>query len=89
MQNQEQWLSNKESTQNFNKASFLNEHQQNFEFLSQFIETQMFTNFIDNKIHSYWSDKENNLRIFDNRIELLKYVFFLIFLEHYINYRII
>lgn len=72
-QDQEQWINNKESVQNFDKASFLSEQPDNYPFLSQFIETQMFTNFVDSKIQSFWSEKECNLRIFDERIKLLKY----------------
>ncbi|XP_065226649.1 DENN domain-containing protein 5B [Planococcus citri] len=71
-QDREQWISNKESVQSFDKASFLSEQPENFPFLSQFIETQMFTNFVDNKIQSFWGEKERNLRIFDERIKSLK-----------------
>ena len=70
-QDREQWLSNKESTQNFDKVSFLAEHPNDHAFLSQFIETQMFTNFIDNKFQSFWSKKESFLSIFDERIQEL------------------
>lgn len=77
VQDQDQWLSNKESTQNFDKVSFLAEHPNHHAFLSQFIETQMFTNFIDNKIQSFWSKKESFSNIFDLRIQQLLYDFHL------------
>ncbi|OQR76595.1 DENN domain-containing protein 5A-like, partial [Tropilaelaps mercedesae] len=49
----ENWLSNNRETslQNFDKTSFLSDQpQQHLAFLSKFIETQMFTSFIDAKI---------------------------------------
>ncbi|XP_022697417.1 DENN domain-containing protein 5B-like isoform X4 [Varroa jacobsoni] len=49
----ESWLSNNRETslQNFDKTSFLSDQpQQHLAFLSKFIETQMFTSFIDAKV---------------------------------------
>lgn len=73
-QEQDDWLSNRNSLQNFDKASFLSEQQQNhWPFLSKFLESQMFATLIDNKIMSVWdSENDPNLRLFDNRIKILR-----------------
>ncbi|KAK9496634.1 hypothetical protein O3M35_013114 [Rhynocoris fuscipes] len=72
-QDKEEWLSNRESMYNFDKATFLSDQQQqHLPFLSRFIETQMFATLIDNKILSNWDRIEPNLRIFDRRIKLLR-----------------
>lgn len=73
-QEKEEWLSNRDSLQNFDKASFLSDQQQHHRpFLSRFLESQMFATLIDNKIMSVWdSDIDLNLRLFDNRIKILK-----------------
>ncbi|XP_046672134.1 DENN domain-containing protein 5B-like [Homalodisca vitripennis] len=69
----EQWLSNRESMQNFDKATFLSDQpQQHLPFLSRFIETQMFATLVDNKILSAWVKVEPHLRVFDRRIKLLR-----------------
>lgn len=72
-QDMESWLTNRESMQNFDKASFLSDQPEAYlPFLSYFTETQMFATFIDNKILALWEDPEPNLRIFDGRLKLLK-----------------
>ncbi|XP_073997603.1 DENN domain containing pinstripe isoform X3 [Rhodnius prolixus] len=72
-QDKEEWLNNRESMYNFDKATFLSDQQQqHLPFLSRFIETQMFATLIDNKILSNWDRTETNLRIFDRRIKLLR-----------------
>ncbi|XP_055601274.1 DENN domain-containing protein 5B isoform X2 [Uranotaenia lowii] len=92
-QDKEDWLSNRESLHNFDKASFLSDQPQHHRpFLSQFLESQMFVTLIDNKIMLSWSDEssngghsmvgnsldsmngdvEYNLKLFDNRIRILK-----------------
>lgn len=73
-QEREQWLSNRESLQNFDKASFLSDQQQHHRpFLSRFLESQMFATLVDNKIMSVWDgDVDANLRLFDNRIKILR-----------------
>lgn len=75
-QAKDEWLSNRESLQNFDKASFLSDQQQHHRpFLSQFLESQMFATLIDNKIMSVWDgDFDPNLRLFDNRIKILRCV---------------
>ncbi|KAJ8382726.1 hypothetical protein SKAU_G00035040 [Synaphobranchus kaupii] len=66
----ESWINNREQMQNFDKASFLwDQPEPCLPFLSRFIETQMFTTFIDNKIMSQWEEKEPLLSVFDARVE--------------------
>ncbi|XP_059607628.1 DENN domain-containing protein 5B isoform X1 [Phlebotomus argentipes] len=76
-QGREEWLSNRESLQNFDKASFLSDQPQHHRpFLSRFLESQMFATLIDNKIMSAWADEgeevDSNLKLFDDRIKLLR-----------------
>ncbi|KAI4464101.1 c-myc promoter binding protein [Holotrichia oblita] len=72
-QDREDWLNNRDTMQNFDKASFLSDQPDNHRlFLWRFLESQMFTTFIDNKILSIWGEIDNNLVIFDTRIKLLK-----------------
>lgn len=75
-QDKNEWLTNRESLQNFDKASFLSDQQQHHRpFLSRFLESQMFATLIDNKIMSVWdSEVDPNLKLFDNRIKILRYV---------------
>lgn len=55
-QDKDDWFTNRESLQNFDKASFLSEQQQHHRpFLSRFLESQMFATLIDNKILSCWN----------------------------------
>ncbi|XP_053641988.1 DENN domain-containing protein 5B isoform X1 [Cherax quadricarinatus] len=69
----EQWLSCRESVQNFDKATFLSDQPElHLPFLSRFIESQMFTTLVDHKILSNWGKQDSNLRIFDVRIRLLR-----------------
>lgn len=74
-QDKEEWFTNRESLQNFDKASYLSDQPQHHRpFLSQFLETQMFATLIDNKIQSVWESPEfdTNLSLFENRIKLLR-----------------
>lgn len=73
-QDKNEWLTNRESLQNFDKASFLSDQQQHHRpFLSRFLESQMFATLIDNKIMSVWdSEIDSNLKLFDNRIKILR-----------------
>ncbi|XP_071447569.1 DENN domain-containing protein 5B [Hetaerina americana] len=72
-QDMEQWLSSRESMQNFDKATFLSDQPEpHLPFLSRFIESQMFATLIDNKILSCWQEVDPNLRVFDSRIRLLR-----------------
>ncbi|KAG7172904.1 DENN domain-containing protein 5A-like, partial [Homarus americanus] len=69
----EQWLSCRESVQNFDKATFLSDQPEvHLPFLSRFIESQMFATLVDHKILSNWGKHDPNLRIFDVRIRLLR-----------------
>ena len=72
-QDLEDWTSNREQMQNFDKASFLSDQPQQFlPFLSPFTETQMFASFIDMKIMGTWEDPDPKLAVFDQRVERLK-----------------
>lgn len=57
-QNKSEWLKNRESMHNFDKASFLSDQTAQYRpFLSQFLESQMFATLIDNKIMTSFDDK--------------------------------
>lgn len=57
-QSQEEWLKNRESLHNFDKASFLSDQPSHYRhFFSQFLESQMFATLIDNKIMTSFGDK--------------------------------
>lgn len=72
-QDLEDWTSNREQMQNFDKASFLSDQPQQFlPFLSPFTETQMFASFIDMKIMGTWEDPDPRLAVFDQRVDSLK-----------------
>lgn len=72
-QDKDDWFNNRDSVQNFDKASFLSDQpEQHRTFLWRFLETQMFATLIDNKILSIWGEIDHNLTIFDNRIKYLK-----------------
>ncbi|BFZ25149.1 hypothetical protein BsWGS_28188 [Bradybaena similaris] len=72
-QDLESWMSNRETIHNFDKAAFLSDQPvAHLPFLSAFIETQMFTTLMDNKIVSQWEEADPGLRVFDARIKDLK-----------------
>ncbi|XP_075727111.1 DENN domain containing pinstripe isoform X2 [Rhipicephalus microplus] len=69
----EQWLASRDTVHNFDKTTFLSDQPEpHLPFLSRFIETQMFASFIDSKILSLWEEPDSCLKIFDNRIKLLR-----------------
>lgn len=60
----EQWLSTRETMQNFDKTAFLSDQPEpHLPFLSRFIETQMFATLIDNKIVSLWEEPDPYLKV--------------------------
>lgn len=60
----EQWLSTRETMQNFDKTAFLSDQPEpHLPFLSRFIETQMFATLIDNKIVSLWEEADPYLKV--------------------------
>ncbi|XP_014088653.2 DENN domain-containing protein 5B [Bactrocera oleae] len=73
-QARDEWISNRESLQNFDKSSFLSDQPEHHRaFLSRFLESQMFATLIDNKILAMWEKEPDvNLRIFDQRVKLLR-----------------
>ncbi|XP_068143042.1 DENN domain-containing protein 5B isoform X2 [Drosophila tropicalis] len=73
-QAKDEWLSNRETLQNFDKSSFLSDQPEHHRaFLSRFLESQMFATLIDNKILAMWETKpDEQLQLFDQRIKLLR-----------------
>ncbi|CEF59483.1 PLAT/LH2 domain and DENN domain and RUN domain and Triose-phosphate transporter domain and dDENN domain and uDENN domain and Lipase/lipooxygenase, PLAT/LH2 domain-containing protein [Strongyloides ratti] len=64
---------NRDSFVSFDKASFLSEQpNSHLMFLAAFLETQMFTSFVDNKIMSHLRGKDDTLNLFDKKIMKLK-----------------
>lgn len=61
-EDREIWAQSREFMQNFDKASFLSDQpESHLPFLAAFLETQMFTTFIDNKILSQWDPPDANM----------------------------
>ncbi|KAH8398853.1 hypothetical protein KR222_008930 [Zaprionus bogoriensis] len=73
-QAKDEWLSNRETLQNFDKSSFLSDQPEHHRaFLSRFLESQMFATLIDNKILAMWETQpDEQLQLFDQRIKLLR-----------------
>uniref|UniRef100_A0A4W5KNT8 DENN/MADD domain containing 5B n=1 Tax=Hucho hucho TaxID=62062 RepID=A0A4W5KNT8_9TELE len=66
----ESWLGNRDGTSNFDKGSFLSaQPSPHLHFLSWFLETAMFSSFLDSKVLSRWADQEPLQRVFDGRLE--------------------
>nr|XP_046250506.1 DENN domain-containing protein 5B-like isoform X2 [Scatophagus argus] len=64
------WLSNREGTFSFDKGSFLSvQPATHLHFLSRFLETSMFSSFVDGKVISRWADRDPMQQLFDNRLE--------------------
>ncbi|KAM9753576.1 DENN domain-containing protein 5B-like [Menidia menidia] len=64
------WLSNREGTISFDKGSFLSvQPATHLHFLSRFLETSMFSSFVDGKVLSRWADREPLQQLFDSRLE--------------------
>ncbi|XP_062129939.1 DENN domain-containing protein 5B isoform X1 [Drosophila sulfurigaster albostrigata] len=73
-QAKDEWLSNRETLQNFDKSSFLSDQPEHHRaFLARFLESQMFATLIDNKILAMWEPQpDEQLQLFDQRIKLLR-----------------
>lgn len=64
---------NRESMASFDKASFLSDQpDSHLAFLAAFLETQMFTSFIDAKILSQWETPDEGVVLFDSRIAAMR-----------------
>uniref|UniRef100_A0AAQ4R2Y9 DENN domain containing 5B n=1 Tax=Gasterosteus aculeatus aculeatus TaxID=481459 RepID=A0AAQ4R2Y9_GASAC len=64
------WLSNREATFSFDKGSFLSvQPGTHLHFLSRFLETSMFSSFVDGKVISRWAEREPLQQLFDSRLE--------------------
>lgn len=69
------WEENKDSEDNFERDVFLcDQPPQNLSFLSRFLETNMFSCFIDSKIGSVFNVVNENVTTFDTRVEHMKKV---------------
>ena len=71
-QSYEQWIRDREQFQNFDKTSFLSDQSNSsIPFLSAFVETQMFSQFIDHKIVAMWRSETamHNIFAFDMYIK--------------------
>ncbi|XP_014483401.1 PREDICTED: DENN domain-containing protein 5A isoform X1 [Dinoponera quadriceps] len=72
-QDKDEWINNRDSMHVFDKATFLSDQPtQHLPFLSRFLETQMFASLVDSKVMSTWSELDFNIKVFDQRISLLK-----------------
>ncbi|XP_061578060.1 DENN domain-containing protein 5B-like [Cololabis saira] len=64
------WLSNREGTLSFDKGSFLSvQPATHLQFLSRFLETSMFSSFVDGKVISRWADRDPLQQLFDSRLD--------------------
>uniref|UniRef100_A0A3Q3X565 DENN domain containing 5B n=1 Tax=Mola mola TaxID=94237 RepID=A0A3Q3X565_MOLML len=64
------WLSNREGTLSFDKGSFLSvQPATHSHFLSRFLETSMFSSFVDGKVIARWADRDPMQQLFDSRLE--------------------
>ncbi|CAI5442476.1 unnamed protein product [Caenorhabditis angaria] len=69
----ETYEANRESMASFDKASFLSDQpDSHLTFLAAFLETQMFTSFIDAKILSQWETPDEAVVLFDQRISSMR-----------------
>ncbi|CCD64625.1 Lateral Signaling Target [Caenorhabditis elegans] len=69
----ESYEANRESMADFDKASFLSDQpDSHLTFLAAFLETQMFTSFIDSKILSQWETPDEGVVLFDSRISAMR-----------------
>ncbi|XP_065582616.1 DENN domain-containing protein 5B-like isoform X2 [Artemia franciscana] len=72
-QDKETWLNSRESSHNFDKTAFLSDQpRQHLPFLSRFIESQMFTTFIDQKILQGFGEHHSLVQLFDQRVQKYK-----------------
>ncbi|XP_075998353.1 DENN domain-containing protein 5B-like [Genypterus blacodes] len=64
------WIFNREGMSSFDKGSFLSlQPASHLHFLSHFLETTMFSSFVDGKVISRWADREPLQQLFDSRLE--------------------
>ena len=67
---QESWSTNRDGMHNFDKTAFLSDQpEDHLQFVSPFIETQMFASFVDSKIISQWTEMDCNLAVFESRLK--------------------
>ena len=71
-QTYEQWIKNREQFQNFDNTAFLSDQpNHHWPFYAAFLESGMFTTFIDEKVTSMWHPEmaSQTLTLFDSRVE--------------------
>ena len=71
-QSYDQWKKNREQFQNFDKTAFLSDQPTNYRaFYAAFVESSLFTQFVDQKIVTIWEPEkaDHSLRLFDARVE--------------------
>uniref|UniRef100_H3D3K0 DENN domain containing 5B n=1 Tax=Tetraodon nigroviridis TaxID=99883 RepID=H3D3K0_TETNG len=69
-QDLDSWLNNREGTSSFDKGSFLSvQPETHLHFLSRFLETSMFSSFVDGKVIARWLDADPVQHVFDSRLE--------------------
>lgn len=71
-QSYDQWQKNREQFQNFDKTAFISDQPANYrEFYSAFVESSMFTSFIDDKIVTFWEPEKasHKLSLFESYVE--------------------
>ena len=71
-QTYDQWIQNREQFQNFDKTAFLSDQPtHHWPFYSAFLESSMFSAFIDEKVTSLWMPEKASERLvsFDSRVE--------------------
>ena len=74
-QTYEQWIKNREQFQNFDKTAFLSDQpNHHWPFYAAFLESSMFTTFIDEKVTSMWHPEKasQQLALFDSRVEAFR-----------------
>ena len=71
-QSYDQWKKNREQFQNFDKTAFLSDQPINYRaFYAAFVESSLFTQFVDQKIVTIWEPEkaDHSLKLFDARVE--------------------
>ncbi|XP_046464167.1 DENN domain-containing protein 5B-like isoform X1 [Daphnia pulex] len=72
-QDMDSWLSNRDQVHPFDKTTFLSDQPgPHLRFMSCFLESQMFANFIDAKVLANYGQYSHSVRVLDARIKLLK-----------------
>ncbi|XP_046442156.1 cytoplasmic dynein 2 heavy chain 1-like [Daphnia pulex] len=69
-QDMDSWLSNRDQVHPFDKTTFLSDQPRpHLRFMSCFLESQMFANFIDAKVLAYYGQYSHSVRVLDAPLE--------------------